>query len=187
MTVTILDRRAFIRRALEATAVVAVAATGTTTIAADNGAWAMDLKTMDANDAAVLLRMARHLYPHDALGDIYYAVVVQSIDGKAATDPELAALVKNGVAALDHAMPVPWLQLSDGYQLQTLEAIEHTPFFQAVRGNAVVALYNNKNVWPFFGYQGSSFEYGGYLERGFQDAGWTGEPPPEASPEAFFG
>jgi hypothetical protein len=179
MTRTILDRRAFMRRALEATAVVAVGASGRVTIAADNGSWAMSLKTLDEHAARSLLRMTRQLYPHDALGDIYYAVVV--------ADPELHALLENGVAALDQAMPLPWLELSEGYQLQVLRSIEATPFFQAVRGNTVVALYNNQNVWPFFGYQGSSFEYGGYLERGFQDAGWTGEPPAEASPEAFFG
>ena len=187
MTMTILDRRAFMRRALEATAVVAVTAAGGVTIAADNGSWAMSLKTVDEHAARTLLRMARHLYPHDALGDIYYATVVESIDGKAATDPELHAVIKNGVAELDRALPLPWLELSDGYQLEVLESLESTPFFQAVRGNTVVALYNNQNVWPFFGYQGSSFEYGGYLRRGFQDAGWTGEPPAEASPEAFFG
>jgi hypothetical protein len=27
-------------------------------------------------------------------------------------------------------------------------------------------------VWPLFGYEGSSLEYGGYLERGFDDIGW---------------
>jgi hypothetical protein len=51
----------------------------------------------------------------------------------------------------------------------------------------VVALYNNKNVWPNFGYQGSSAQDGGYLFRGFQDAGWTMEPDAEASPPAYLG
>jgi hypothetical protein len=187
MTRTTLDRRAFIKRALEATAVVVVAAGGTVTIAASNGAWAMTLKTLDAHDARVLLKMARQLYPHDALGDIYYAQAVEGLDAKSAADPELQALLKSGVAELDGAMGVPFLQLSDGYQVEALEQLESGVFFQTVRGHTVVALYDNPLVWPHFGYQGSSFEYGGYLLRGFQDAGWTGDPPADASPEPYAG
>jgi hypothetical protein len=36
----------------------------------------------------------------------------------------------------------------------------------------VWTLYSNPQVWPLFGYQGSSLEYGGYLERGFDDIAW---------------
>jgi len=100
---------------------------------------------------------------------------------------QLADLVKNGVADLDGAFGVPWLNLSRGYQLEAMKRIEGGQFFQALRGHTVVALYNNKNVWPSFGYQGSSAEQGGYLFRGFQDAGWTMEPDAEASPPAFTG
>ena len=68
---------------------------------------------------------------------------------------------------------MPWLRLSPGTQLEALKRMEEGKFFQTLRGHTVVALYNNKNLWPNFGYQGSSAEEGGYLFRGFQDAGWT--------------
>jgi hypothetical protein len=45
-----------------------------------------------------------------------------------------------------------------------------------------LALYNNPLVWQAFGYEGASFDHGGYLERGFDDLGWLPDPPPEASP-----
>jgi hypothetical protein len=35
-----------------------------------------------------------------------------------------------------------------------------------------VALYRNKQVWPKLGYEGPSFPFGGYLERGFDDIDW---------------
>ena len=82
---------------------------------------------------------------------------------------------------------MPWLILSEGYQLDALKRIEAGKFFQTLRGHTVVALYNNKNMWPSFGYQGSSAQDGGYLFRGFQDAGWTMEPDAEASPPAYTG
>ena len=82
---------------------------------------------------------------------------------------------------------MPWLRLSEGAQTEVLRKIESGPFFQGVKGHTIVSLYNNKLLWPQFGYQGSSFEHGGYLMRGFQDAGWTLEPDAEASPPAFTG
>jgi len=147
----------------------------------------MELKALAPQEAEVLLRMTRHLYPHEMLGDVYYAEVVEAFDAKVAADPELAALVKQGVGELDAALGVPWLKLSPGTQLSVLETMEEGKFFQTLRGHTVVALYNNKNIWPSFGYQGSSAQDGGYLFRGFQDAGWTMVPDAEASPSAYTG
>ena len=73
---------------------------------------------------------------------------------------------------------MPFAELSEGNQLRVLTAIQDTPFFQAMRGKAIVALYNNPRVWQAFGYEGASFDEGGYLERGFDDLGWLPEPPP---------
>lgn len=186
MSKTILDRRTFLRSAAS-TAATVVVLSGATTILAANRAWAMTLDHLGAAEAEVLLRMVRHLYPHDWLGELYYAEVVEAYDAKLGQEPGLAALVKEGIAALDRTFGVPFLRLSPGTQLEALKRLEGTPFFQSVRGHTVVALYNNKNIWADFGYQGSSAEYGGYLFRGFQDAGWTLQPDAEASPPPFLG
>ncbi len=186
MSKRILDRRAFLTSAGKVAAGVVVLS-GVTTVLAGNGAWAMELKALGPHEAEMLLRMTRHLYPHEMLGDIYYAEVVEAFDAKVAADAELSALVKQGVGELDAALGVPWLRLSSGTQLGVLETMADGKFFQTVRGHTVVALYNNKNVWPNFGYQGSSAEEGGYLHRGFQDAGWTMEPDREASPPPYLG
>jgi hypothetical protein len=45
-------------------------------------------------------------------------------------------------------------------------------FFQTIRGNLVTGLYNNPEVWPKFGYEGSSADKGGYIDRGFSDINW---------------
>ena len=39
-----------------------------------------------------------------------------------------------------------------------------------MRGGLVVGLYNNKEVWPLFGYKGESFSKGGYIDRGFNES-----------------
>jgi hypothetical protein len=186
MSKQILNRREFMRTAGTVTAAV-VALAGATTILASNRAWAMTLEHFGPHEAEVLLRMTRQLYPHDRLGDIYYAEVVEALDAKAKATPEIVEQVKNGVAALDQALGVPFLDLSDGTQVEVLRGMETTPFFGLVRGHTVVALYNNEVVWSDFGYQGSSWQDGGYLRRGFQDIGWTLQPDAEASPPAYLG
>ena len=53
-----------------------------------------------------------------------------------------------------------------------MQAIEGTVFFGTVRAGLVTGLYNQKEVWPIFGYEGESFSKGGYIERGFDDINW---------------
>jgi len=53
-----------------------------------------------------------------------------------------------------------------------LKSIESDAFFQTIRGGLVVGLYNQPEVWSMLGYEGSSFEHGGYLNRGFDDVSW---------------
>jgi hypothetical protein len=96
-------------------------------------------------------------------------------------------MIKEGVAGLDKVFGVPFVRLSDEYQTEALRRIQDGKFFQTVRGHEAVALYNNKNVWADMGYQGSSYQDGGYLYRGFQDAGWTMQPDAEASPPPYLG
>ena len=53
-----------------------------------------------------------------------------------------------------------------------LKGAEHGTLFQKMRGDLLVSLYNNKEIWPKFGYEGSSAEHGGYINRGFNDIDW---------------
>ena len=92
-------------------------------------------------------------------------------------------MIKNGVADLDKAHGVKWIELSDGYQLEVLKSMEDSPFFQKVKGKAIVSLYNNPLVWREFGYEGPSADVGGYIDRGFDDLRWLESPPESASPK----
>lgn len=168
-----MNRRQFLRAGAVTTA-GAAAAVGTGTMLVDpKGAWAMTLQALDEHTAMTLVRVAREMYPHDRLGDAYYAKVVESLDGKAAKDKDLAKQLADGVAALDESEGgVKWLDLSDGYRLSSLTSMESTPFFQTVRGECITGIYNNPAVWRHFGYEGASAEFGGYIDRGFNDLGW---------------
>ncbi|MFP6681238.1 MAG: hypothetical protein VCB07_03470, partial [Gammaproteobacteria bacterium] len=134
--------------------------------------WATALTAIDRSTADVLLRVCRVLYPHDDLSDDYYAACVEGLDAKAAKDNELAKLLKSGVSKLDSVTAGKFLALHEADQVEVLTKLEDTPFFQTVRGYMVVALYNDHRVWSHFGYEGPSFPFGGYLERGFNDIDW---------------
>ena len=168
-----MNRRQFLQASSVAVAGTA-AAVGTGTLLVDPaGAWAMSLQALNEHAALTLLKMTRDRYPHDRLGDVHYAKVVEDLDQKAAADEALAGLLKDGVAGLDGAVGgVKWVELSDGYRLAALKQMEATPFFQTVRGACITGIYNNPAVWRILGYEGSSWEYGGYLERGFDDLAW---------------
>ncbi len=140
-------------------------------------AWAMELKALSPEVMATLIQMARDIYPHDRLADQYYATAVKSHDEQAADDAAHKALVEEGVATLDNMAAGIGASsyLGMGWEIDrvaVLRQIEATPFFQAVRGGLVVSLYNQKEVWPIFGYEGESFSKGGYINRGFDDIAW---------------
>ena len=168
------DRRVFLKGAATAVPTVAIATSAGFTI---SDAWANDATALTPATLKTLLKMARDIYPHDFLGDSYYIAAVKPWDGKAAKDPATKSLINDGVARLDReanaSYKVPYLQVAwESDRVALLQRIEQTAFFQKIRGDLVVSLYNQKEVWPKFGYEGSSAEHGGYIKRGFADIDW---------------
>ena len=181
-----MNRRQFLHSSGLAAAGAAAVASGAVLMAPD-GAWALQLGTLGEHEGQTLLAVTRRLYPHKTLSDMYYAGVVGALDAEAKGNGETAELLKTGVAALDQARGIAWLELSEGNQLETLKERQDTAFFQKVRGTTVVALYNNPLVWRHFGYEGASYDFGGYIDRGFDDLNWLARPDLEASPAKFSG
>ena len=143
--------------------------------------WALELSALDESTGRALLKFARHLFPHDAMEDAVYAMVVKALD-KDAGDAGLKKLLGDGVAGLDRAAGGKWMAQSADRQLVAVMALEGSAFFNKVRGTCVTALYDNPLAYAHFGYEGSSWQKGGYLTRGFDDLKWLPDPPADASP-----
>jgi hypothetical protein len=126
---------------------------------------------------AALARMVRCIYPHDRFPDGPYQRVAEKLDEAAAADAALAGALEQGVRDLDAARGTPFVDLGDAEARAVVEAMADTPFFQTVRATAVVALYDQPEVWEILGYEGPSFDKGGYLHRGFDDLDWLPDPP----------
>jgi hypothetical protein len=119
---------------------------------------------------AGLLRMGRDVFPHAFIDDGHYVRPLASLLD------EQSALVRAGLEQLQrHARQAhgsPFEQLDEAERVALLTEIENTPFFKAVRSSLMFGLYDNKALFPLFGYEGSSWEYGGYVKRGFDDLNW---------------
>lgn len=141
-------------------------------LAAPNAAWAVETAHITPETFATLVQMARDIYPHDKVGDEFYVAAVKGYD-----TAETTAGVEAGVTALNAAAQGKGFDsyLAIGWErdrVDILRGMEDSGFFQQIRGGLVTGLYNQKEVWPIFGYEGSSFEFGGYIERGFDDINW---------------
>ncbi len=178
-----MNRRDFLKTGSGAAAGAAAATSGVVSLSFSVNAWAAGMKALSAHEAKTVLYITRQIFPHPSLADEYYASVVNALDAEAAGDKGAAKVIKDGVAEFDKKTGVPFSDLSEGYQLEILTAMESSPLFQKVKGKAVVALYNNPLVWRHFGYEGSSAEFGGYIDRGFDDIRWLEQPPKDASPD----
>lgn len=167
-----LGRRAFLGRSAGALALV-----GTVGAFTSSGAFAATLKTVKANDAPTLVKMARDIYPHDRLPDGFYENAVVTIDAGVADDPAKKTLLAEGVATLNAAaMKLRGKRYADltaeAERVAVLMSIEDTPFFTQMRSSMITALYGQPDVWTKLGYEGSSAEHGGYIHRGFNDIDW---------------
>ncbi len=174
----ILDKREKVsRRDFLATTSAATLAVGAGMVACPKGAWAVSVKNLKPETMQTLIQMARDIYPHDRLGDKYYAGAVAGYDDQAGKDTDLKSLIEDGVAALDtmagaqhggRYADVGW----ESDRVALLVQIQDGAFFQKIRGGLVTGIYANPEVWPMLGYEGASADKGGYIDRGFDDIDW---------------
>ncbi|WP_116473167.1 gluconate 2-dehydrogenase subunit 3 family protein [Zobellella maritima] len=173
-----LSRRRFLT--LGSVMALGVGAFATTALTVPAGrARARDFTVLGAEVGGTLLILARDIFPHDHIEDRYYLQALAPLETQAATDDQLKGLLVDGVAALDHLARQRFEQdyaelEKESDRVGLLYVIEHGAFFQKVKGHLVTGFYDNKQVWPLFGYEGSSWEKGGYVNRGFDDIDWLG-------------
>jgi len=111
------------------------------------------------------------LYPHKVDQSVY-ADVMDSILSAAASDPQLQASLDQAVSELDAATGGDFLAAGENLQLMAMNGMAKQPWFAAIQGQVMPRLYNNPVIWKHIGDPGSSVEYGGYKDRGFNDIDW---------------
>ncbi len=171
MSKTGMNRRQFMDTAGRTVAGTALVLSGTSMAAGAAAA----ARSVDNRVAETLLRMTRLLFPHESISNAVYGEIVASLDKRAGDSADFKSLLEDGVAALDRARADTWLKLDPDDQVAVLGEQEGTAFFKEMRTATVRQLYRHRELWKLGGYEGSSVEYGGYLNRGFDDIDWLPE------------
>ncbi|MBH0111883.1 hypothetical protein I5E68_02820 [Novosphingobium sp. YJ-S2-02] len=121
-----------------------------------------------ATSAALLNAM----FPHDALDAGFYREMAARYLDELATRPEALAAHRAGLGVLDGSYIAPFVQLPEVIQRSMVAKVDQEPFFTAFLMRGAELVYRDQRAWDLLGYEGSSVEYGGYLDRGFDDIDW---------------
>jgi hypothetical protein len=164
------SRRRFVVAAL--TLAGTAAAYGPTALL--NGrAWAATASGKESRYA--LVKIARLLYPHSALGDDVYAEVLDQAMALVADDSQFDALLVEAQVALDDLAAGSFIDASPEAQLAALQAIDQEAFWAPVQFAVANRLYSHPKAWTMMGYEGSSWQLGGWIDRGSGDIDWLPE------------
>lgn len=125
---------------------------------------------LDDDQMATLVRLLKMMYPHSQFPEGPYERCAESVRVNVQADlvAELARLDELAGGAFRDADDAALRQLVDG--------LGQDDVVVAVHSAAVNVLYDDHEVWSILGYEGSSFDRGGYLHRGFNDLDWLPEP-----------
>ena len=124
-------------------------------------------ETVVDTDLQLLASVAYDLFPFQALTPALYVQVGERL--LQAGNPAIT----EGLARLrEISSNMPWKELDESARLTVLASLEGTPFFAALRAGTIEVLYRSPEVFAMVGYGGSAIEYGGYLNRGFDEIDW---------------
>lgn len=138
----------------------------------DASAWADAVDDDGAVGARILTRMVHLYYPHDNVAGEVYAQTVNSILSAAAMDSTLQNLLDAAFTALEGAGDLRFTELDAESQLAAMTSVQDEPFFTAIKFQVLARFYAHPEVWKAINYPGSSVEFGGYVDRGFDDIDW---------------
>lgn len=124
----------------------------------------------------VLIRVVRVAFPHSRLPDAPYERTADIILKEAEASNWFRVALTQGLNSLDGLAGGDFCSLDDDRAFKVLKRIEGTDFFGFIRRTTVLNLYDDPAVWAALGYEGSSYDKGGYLDRGFNDLDWLPEP-----------
>jgi len=138
-------------------------------------AWAESTAVPDDGLRVAMVRMARLLFPHDAIPDAVYARVLDDALSAVASGTDFRAQLDQVAGALDAHAGGAWVEREAEAQITALRAIETEASFLAIQNAVRAGIYNSPEFWQHVGYPGPSKGFGGYLHRGAGDVDWLPE------------
>lgn len=139
-------------------------------------ATAATTRTADTTAVRALTDMVRAMFPHPSFPDGPYERCAGTILAAADDDVRFRTQLEQGLRDLDAVGGAPFAELDPERRLEILRDMSSTEFFVGVRSQVITSLYDDHEVWELLGYEGPSYDQGGYLDRGFADLDWLPDP-----------
>lgn len=127
-------------------------------------------------EKALLVRVIRVAFPHRSFPDGPYERTAETMIEEANNSAWYSIVLKKNLAVLSDIEGRSFIDLDFDAATRVLHRLQNTEFFGFVRRTAMLALYDHEDVWNLLGYEGPSFNKGGYIDRGFNDLDWLPEP-----------
>ncbi|GAA1490427.1 hypothetical protein [Brachybacterium sacelli] len=125
---------------------------------------------------STLVALIKAAFPHETVPDSAYERTADIVQKQAEESAWLRLKLAQGLDSLQALAGGRFHELTTLEALPLLLRIQHTTYFGFVRQTVVVTLYEDEEVWEALGYEGPSFDKGGYIDRGFDDLDWLPEP-----------
>ena len=170
-----ISRRRLIQTTVGVTVLLAAATDGQVLLTANAIDDKANTERLVVHETDTLRQMVKRLFPYRNLSEEPYRLVVNQVRNEKSV-ADVATLLREGVGVLDSGVTgKQWLALSKAQQIEVMKRIETSAFFQLMLNTSIHSLHANREVWHLIGYPGSSVEYGGYINRGFNDIDWLPE------------
>lgn len=123
-----------------------------------------------------LVALIKAAFPHEAVPEAAYRRAAATVQAAAEDTTWMRVKLIQGLDSLQALADGRFTELTAQEALPLLLRVQHTTFFGFVRQTVVVSLYEDEEVWDALGYEGPSFDKGGYIDRGFDDLDWLPDP-----------
>jgi hypothetical protein len=131
---------------------------------------------LTAQDRQTLVNVVVAAFPHSTFPRGPYERAADAVIAEAGTNPRFLPQLLQGLGELDAQRDVPFAELDADTAAAVLRGADGSPFLTAIVDSAVVTLYSDPEVWDLLGYEGPSYDKGGYVDRGFDDLDWLPDP-----------
>ncbi len=123
-----------------------------------------------------LIALIKAVFPHGGVPDSAYERAAATVENRANDSTWMRVKLAQGLDSLQGLTSNRFHELTPQEAHMVLLRVQNTTFFGFIRQTVVVNLYEDEEVWQVLGYEGPSFDKGGYIERGFDDLNWLPEP-----------
>lgn len=123
-----------------------------------------------------LIALIKAAFPHERVPDAAYERAADTVQKEADESAWMRSKLAQGLDSLQGLADGRFHELTPQQAHMVLLRIQHTTFFGFIRQTVVVNLYEDEAVWEALGYEGPSFDKGGYIDRGFDDLDWLPDP-----------